>query len=511
MTSDTMHKKQSQMRQIGSNKYSSSFTSKANERHAHFYDYELPVTNFNSKSKIDIICPIHDKFVQEANNHLMGKGCPKCAVIKRSDARKGGDPDDFIKKAKSVHGHIYDYNFVKYVNPKTKIDILCPKHGVFTQRPDSHLAGSGCRKCSNEKNSIVQKSNTAEFVEKAKKIHGDKFSYDNVDYKGCLNTIAIKCDIHGEFKQAPRDHLTGRGCRKCSLMGSKQEDFIENFLIQNGIEYIKNDRTVISPKELDFIIPSKKIAIECHGLYWHSTEKKIDKKCHLNKLNDCNSNGYRIVQIFEDEIMFNPNIVITRLKNLLGLIKKSIPARKCKVFEINKSLCSRFLKKYHIQSSDKSSTRLGLFYKNKLVSVMTFSKPRSSLGCSKKYSWELVRFCSISHFKVIGAAGKLFSFFVKNYLNFGDVLVSYADRRWSEGDVYKKIGFTFSHNTSVNYWYFKPNDLKRLHRFSFRKSIISKLGNFKNMTEPQIMKQLKYYKIYDCGNMCFIYTKPLHK
>ena len=197
----------------------------------------------------------------------------------------------------------------------------------------------------------------------------------------------------------------------------------------------------------------------------------------------------------------------------------------CKVKEISSSKKNKFLNKYHLQGEDRSNINLGLYWKNsktnklKLVSVMTFCKPRRALGQNKnsKYDYELSRFANNSNYIVIGSFGKLFSYFKKNYK--WENLITYADRRWSQGDVYIKNGWVFDHNSKPNYWY--TDGTRRFHRFRFNKQHLKEYSQnpnskyyeiFKNIyddnkTEKQIMKESKFYTIYDCGNMVFIYNR----
>ena len=482
------------------------FKRKANIIHQNKYEYTIS-NDFKSISKITIICPIHGEFIQKINNHLSGKGCPKCGLLKRTSKLIGGCEKTFIEKANKKHNNFYNYNKINYKNPKTKICITCPIHGDFIQRPDSHLNGSGCKKCKSDKFKSQNTLSQTEFIDKAQRIHKDKYEYNNSIYLNTETPIDIICPIHGEFSQKPKNHLTGRGCKKCGSMQSKLENFIEDFLIKYNIKYTKNDRTIISPKELDFFIKNKNIAIECHGLYWHSEEKKKNKNFHLNKLNLCNQKNIKLIQIFEDEIVFKPKIVINRLKNVLGLIKYKIYARKCEVKEVSSDVCKKFLNKYHIQGSDKSSIKLGLYYNNRLVSIMTFAKSRISLGHKNNF-WELVRFCSISNFTIVGGAGKLFNYFVKNYSN-DNKIITFSDRRWSEGNFYEKIGFTYDHDSKPNYWYIKQNSVKRFHRFGFRKSKLITDGHPKNLTEKEITNSIGLYRIYDCGNKCYIFDNKI--
>ena len=107
--------------------------------------------------------------------------------------------EKFIERAKEVHGNKYDYSKVEYINSQTKVCVICPKHGEFWQKPNSHLLGYGCNKCAIEKRSKLITKTTDSFIERAKKLHGDKYDYSKVDYKGKDMNVCIICPKHGIF------------------------------------------------------------------------------------------------------------------------------------------------------------------------------------------------------------------------------------------------------------------------------------------------------------------------
>ena len=183
------------------------FIASAREVHGDKYDYSK-VEYVCALTKVCIICPEHGDFWQEANSHLRGQGCPKCKYEKQSSST-----EEFIQKAHKVHGDKYDYSKVEYDGYKTKVCIICPKHGEFWQTPNSHLNGNGCPKCKGEK----QTCTTDEFIAKAKKIHGDKYDYSKVEYVNNHTKVCIICPEHGEFWQIPSSHLQGKGCPKCGI------------------------------------------------------------------------------------------------------------------------------------------------------------------------------------------------------------------------------------------------------------------------------------------------------
>jgi len=317
---------------------------------------------------------------------------------------------------------------------------------------------------------------------------------DEVSKYGVL-AVSKKYDIHPD-----------RICTRLNTWGisydkrySKPEEFIKKILDDENIEYDFRNRKIISPYELDFVIPNMCIAIEVCGLYWHS-EKFIDKNYHIKKLELCAEKGYDLITIFSDEIDNTPNIVISRLRHILKCNNKAIYARKCIIKEIDMNISKEFLNKYHLMGNAKSKIKLGAFFENQLVAVMTFNENRQFTGDKSKYI-ELVRFAVA--IPVTGIASKMFNYFIKNY-NF-EKIVTYADRRWSTGNMYKKLGFIQTKVSLPNYWY-TQKFIEREHRYNYTKARLVELGYDKTLSETEIMKQAGYSKVWDCGTIRFEYT-----
>jgi len=286
-----------------------------------------------------------------------------------------------------------------------------------------------------------------------------------------------------------------------------EENKLFYFISSLGVTIDRNRRN-LKGKELDVYIPEKKIAIEYDGIYWHGeTVSGKDSTYHLNKTIECEKKGIKLIHIFEDEWLNKKEIVKSRLKHILNKIKYSIGARQCTINIISIDLKNKFLNKYHLQGEDKSAIHLGAFYKNRLVAVMTFSKLRKALGQNDiKNSWELSRFATIKNFTITGIANKILSHFEKTYKP--TYIISYADRRWSKGNLYYKLGFKMDHISNPSYWYLKAGIIKRIHRFNFRKNVLKdKLDVFDpTKTEWENMQNNKYDRIWDCGNYVFIKT-----
>ena len=542
------------------------FIDKAKKIHGDKYDYSK-VNYVNSKTKVCIICPKHGEFWQEPRHHLSKHGCPMCGK-ENSDRKQSLTLNEFIEKSNQIHNGKYSYDKVNYVNAETKVCIICPKHGEFWQAPHSHLRGQGCPKCGRERNINSIKITNEAFIEKATQIHGGKYDYSKCIYKdsntkvkiicpihgefwqiasshlnghGCvkcanigkLNTISdfiklsnnkhhgkydysrvnyinnatkvcIICPKHGEFWQRPDNHIKGQGCPKCGQITSKAEDEIINILKDFCPQ--RHNRTLLEGKEIDIYLHNLKLGIEYNGLRWHSEEFGKDHRYHLDKLNECNEQGIRLIQIFEDEWLNHREICESKLKQICGLnTNPKIYGRKCEIHEItDKNEAYEFLDKNHIQGRTGFTVGLGTYYNNELVGVMTFKK-------EKEGYWDLNRFATDINHQCVGIGGKLFKHFTRNY-SFIEIK-SFADRRWTTdptNNLYTKLGFAFDSFVPPSYWYYNPkiSKIERFHKFGFRKQHLHKqYGLPLTMTEREMTETLGYTRIWDCGLIKYVYRK----
>lgn len=200
--------------------------------------------------------------------------------------------DEFIKRANSCHNNKYDYSKVVYINSTTKVNIICPIHGEFLQTPHHHLKGHGCPLCANQVISEKKKLTQDEFISKAKIIHSDKYDYSKVEYVDCKTKIKIICPTHGEFRQYPSYHLSGNGCPFCNESHIERE--VKNTLEKHKIEFnrkkhfpwLKNKQEM----ELDFYLPTVKVAIEVQG------------RQHYEPVSFGSKNNDKIQQRFNEQI-----------------------------------------------------------------------------------------------------------------------------------------------------------------------------------------------------------------
>ena len=273
------------------------FISKANKIHKNRYDYSK-VNYINAKTKVTIVCREHGDFQQTPSNHLCNYNCQKCAKNFQLDTAS------FIEKAKGIHNDKYDYSKVNYINADTQITIICKEHGEFTQIPDFHINRKcGCPKCSNN-----VKLDISEFIEKAEKIHGNKYDYSKVDYINNYTHIIIICKKHCEFSQKPFIHLLKHGCPSCVnkteyKFYEKIKEFYPTIKRQYKVEWCKNKLCL----PFDFAIEELKIIIELDGEQhftqvsnWTSPETQIEKDKFKT---DCaNQNGFSVIRLLQDDV-----------------------------------------------------------------------------------------------------------------------------------------------------------------------------------------------------------------
>lgn len=473
----------------------------------HTYEYDFSKTNYiNNKTHIIVTCNKHGDFNITPGHLLSGEGCPKCRYIK-SASKKRRKKEDVFNEANLVHDYKYVYSLITdYKNDRVKYPIICPEHGEFYQTFNNHIKGKqGCPICGRIQSDKNRVKTFNEFFEKAVLIHGDTYEYNDKNYKRSDCKIGITCKKHGVFYMTPGNHLQGQQCPKCASYSSKGEDELFNFLssiINDKIE--RRNRDILDGEELDIFIPNKLIAFEYNGLHWHSELTK-DRNYHLKKTKKCEEKGIRLFHIFEDEWIYKKDIIKSMICNLLNLTKNKIYARKCEIKEVSSKEALYFLEKNHIQGKCNSSFKYGLYYGNELVSLMTFGKSRHFIG-NNKYEWELLRFCNKLNTNIVGGASKLFNYFIKTH-NPRSV-VSYADRRWSIGKLYNTIGFEKYNESAPNYFYIING--KRYYRFNFRKSVLVKKYNCPpEMSEHKFCLSQKWYRIYDCGCLCYKWEKNI--
>jgi hypothetical protein len=334
--------------------------------------------------------------------------------------------------------------------------------------------------------------------------------YPNVNIKSADKTVlkihCPKCNSDYEitkqllYERYKRDYET---CVLCNPIGQSSQSGYEKemveFLNSLDVQTVQSYRQMNSKYEVDVYLPEYNIGLEFNGVYWHNELFK-DNNYHLNKHDICKENNIDLLQIFEDEWLYKKDIVKSIIKNRINKSENVLYARKCVIKTVDTQTSKKFLDDNHIQGNVYTKVKLGLYYNNELVSLMTFSKGRVIMGGDNN-EWELTRFTNKINYSVVGGASKLFNFFIKNFKPLK--VVSYSDIRLFGGNLYNKLGFKKISQSKPNYWYV-IND-KRYYRFNYRKGILIKQGYDKNKTEKEIMFDRGIYRIYDCGNIRWEY------
>lgn len=308
------------------------FLEKAKNVHGDRYDYSLVKGFRNNREKLPIICREHGVFMQSAHAHTDNKqGCPDCGNLIVGEAHEGHrlTNEEFINKARKVHGTKYDYSLVNYKDAKTPVVIICKMHGQFEQIPNYHLSGNGCKKCFEEKRGQAGLMSFEDFVNRANRIHGDAYIYSAVDYKKTKEKTKIYCKKCGQyFTQTPHNHLAGQGCPHCNF--SNGERAVEVVLKRMGIDFIPQykidykDGVVIKRGGIyvDFYLPSKRTFIEFNGKQHYKPCERFGgiKSYERQKKRDeilriyAEGNGYKLIEIPYTEIK-NTEAILTEMLN----------------------------------------------------------------------------------------------------------------------------------------------------------------------------------------------------
>ena len=290
---------------------------------------------------------------------------------------------------------------------------------------------------------------------------------------------------------------------------SKPELEIMNFIKSYGLD-CKSNRKILHGKEIDIFVAEKNLGIEFNGNVFHSEWRGgKNKNYHLYKTEECKRNGVSLIQIFEDEYTIKREIVLNKISHILGLEtkKEKIYARKCKIKTIYTHEANAFLEQFHIQGETSATVYYGAYCQDKLIAVMSFKTENNG-------NWELTRFASDYNYICCGVGGKLFKHFIREYNP--DSVKSFADRRWTvdeENNVYIQLGFKFDGYTPPDYKYYNPtvDKYRRFHKFGFRKkTLLKKYPDLlvPEMTETEMVKELGYDRIWDCGLIKYVWTNP---
>ena len=273
------------------------------------------------------------------------------------------------------------------------------------------------------------------------------------------------------------------------------ETLIKNFLLANNVIFEQWNRTVLAPKELDFWIPSLRIAIEFNGTWWHREDNVSSRNHHQLKWKSCDELGIRLIQVWEHELVRKPDIILDRLRHAINSNSSKIAARKCTVKKLTSKESHEFFNNNHLQGNQASAFVYGLYQDDVLVAAASFGKSRYDTNIK----WELLRYATKLSTNVQGGLGKLLSYAQKE-IQF-DSIVTYANLNWGKGDIYQKLGFVLQHFSKPNFYYSK-SDLIIHSRLKFQKHKI--IGKAPGTSAKEIARNMGYFRFFDAGNAVWI-------
>lgn len=416
--------------------------------------------------------------------------CPTCSPSRRA----GYSSEEFSEELKLMGLEALD----TFINFKTNLQVRNNRCGHTYYINPGHLLyeriGTRCSVCAavgNTRDRFFSALIANDLIIKT-------------EYTTTQNPVTILNSACGhEYPVTPNNLVHGGSgvtCRVCHPLDivSREEESLYNYItsIYDGW-VIQSERQILNDgKELDIVLPDLGIAIEYNGSKWHSDESK-SIRYHLDKTDEVESYGYTLIHVMDTEWKGKTDIVKSRLRNIILKDSVRVFARKTEVREIE--FPRAFLDSNHIQGAGSySKYNYGIFLKGELIAVMTFSKPRFN----SNYDFELVRYCSKIGCSVTGGASKLLKHFRCSNLG---TIISYADRRWSKGELYKQLGFEHLYNTTPNYRYYRYKS--SLSRYQCQKHLLSKMFPevySENLSEREIMIAAGYHKVFDCGSMVWV-------
>ena len=342
-----------------------------------------------------------------------------------------------------------------------------------------------CKKTSLEKYGVENYSSTKECREKVAKTNMEKYGYQ---YVWCSP----------EIKEKIKKTMMERYGTLVPKRNLSEQKSVSDFLNSLGIE-TKGNVDVLKTKEIDIYSENHKIGIEYCGIYWHSEEYDRYKYSHYDKYKECKDLGIRLITIFSDEWISRRKQVKNYLRSCFGKLENKIMARKCKVIEISKKIGRDFIEDNHIQGQKKFAKKyFGLEYNGKLVFVMCFSTHHRQN--SSKTDIVLSRMCSIENTNIVGAASKILSVAEKWAKENGyKRIISWSDNRWSNGNVYEKIGFQKSRDLVPDFsWTSNKIKNKRISKQTMKNIIRTQKIKKTSLEEKGL------YKIWDCGKILWV-------
>lgn len=416
-----------------------------------------------SRTQVMYTCAKHGLQTKELRKLLEGVGCAKCATDNRTI-----DFDEFVRRSNQTHNNRYTYDKEDFDSFSSGyVTAICAIHGRFRTLAQAHSTGSGCPECGIIRRSTAYKVSFDDFVERARTIHGNRYTYDASQYDSMTQPTIITCSEHGEFIQVASYHIHSEsGCPKCSVRESKGQTEMFNYLAGLGVQVSANYRYgQTHKKEIDIYVKGLKLGIEYDGLPWHSTKYRT-KEQQLAKSTELADLGIRLIRIFEDEWLERKGQIKEYLNYQFGKVPDNYYVADCSIIDISPTEAETFHNSRQVKMQDVKDINKALVYKDKIVAVLSMSSTQKGLKL----------LCFSSAFKSAQAGKALLTEILRETK--AKYVEAYMDNRLESSDTYFRMGFTnpVKIGAKFKYWLDGSNNREDISRQGF-----------------------PYYQIYDDG------------
>ena len=435
-------------------------------------------------------CASNDKTVQDKLNSTL--------------KNKYGDSARKIISDKSRSTKLLKYGDSNFNNSKKTKQTCSEKYGVDNPMKSKEIQNKSKQTCLEKYgaeyffNSDQYKFNRNEHINKTKQTCLEKYGgvspmadevVKNKTKQTCLERYGVEWNCMRPEAKNSRNY------------NSRPNELFKDILEENHITYEREFK--VGDKLYDFKVDNILIEINpspTHNTNWNPYGGKVmDSMYHFNKTKNAHDNGYFLLNIWDwDDINKILNIIDNKNKKIIG-------ARQCFIKELNNKTCNEFLDKYHLQNSCKSQrVKIGLFYNNELVAVMTFGKPRYN----NKFEWELLRLCYHKDYKISGGTKKMFNYFIEKYSP--NNIISYCDLSKFKGDVYSNLGFDALKILKPSRHWYNIKTGQHITDNLLRSRGFDQLFNTnfgKGSSNAELMKMHNFIEIYDAGQKTYMWSK----
>lgn len=443
-----------------------------------------PQTYAGTHQKARFIDKEYGEWWANVKSVLSGRGNPTRGQKARANHHTQS-PHQVAKRVREMYGDEVAMDLSSYSGIMGKCRFIDKEYGEWWSTPNDVLSG---KRSSARRSGIMSELNTlpAETIQnRIRAVHGGIVTLDVSEYQNTRIKSKFVDRDFGPWIAAPHNVLQGHGHPDRSHRNSKPQKEIKSWMESLGVSVVESYKIPGSRQETDIFVPSLRLGIEYHGLYWHSEEHK-DKPYHTQKRQLCEQNEIRLLQFFSDEVEFKLPIVQSIIQSHLRINQAAIYARKCEIRPVDNKRAQHFLKDNHLMGEYRSAKYIGLFLQDQLISLLGYKKNKDAL--------EISRFCNLLNHNVSGGLSKLLRYIEKE--ESPQSIISWVDLRYGNGHSLEKIGFKKTKETLGWRWTDCKNTFNRL---KCRANMDSR-----NLTQKQHAEELGWVKIYDAGQALFV-------